>query len=460
MNTPTETVRSSAPQEMFKVVKSAIGSAAKSQAARLGKLVLPGRAAIDTPAFLAVTSRGTVPHVTQDNITKHTALCGSLMALEDFVERKEPPIYKAPHSPTGSLRAFTATPDSLITVLAARRIPQVPAPLGNTEKHVKIFTSTGFADEKAVDYPAHIAALQPDIAVPLADLSQSGTNVPASTKRARRMAYRTESWLDTFLEKLDEQTAREKKIAVFAPVLTLPLEMQWEYIQRLTETAPRLNGLAVYDAQILTDLEAEQYAVLQDLPKMALDTPKTPHDVLKLISLGADVVTAAFVNATSDAGVCLTFAFPTADTPTTTNLLPIGTDMWDPSNRTNVSPLMQNCTCYACTRHHRAFIHHLLQAKEMLGWALLQIHNLHIFSEFLGAVRASLAAGQFEQRKALFTQLYDSVLPHGTGARPRARGYHFKSETDQDKINVPAWEPLNPERPRSRERKEESETSA
>ncbi|KAL5604200.1 hypothetical protein BROUX41_002181 [Berkeleyomyces rouxiae] len=445
---------------MFRIVKPALGSAVAGQAARLGRLSLPGKPAIETPAFFAVTSRGTVPHVTQDNLTKHTQIHGVFMALEDFIERKQPPIYNTPASSQGSLRAFTATPDPIVTVLAARRVPQVPAPLGNSEKHVTVFTSTGFTQEKATDYPAHIAALQPDIAVPLADLSQTGRNVISSTKRMRRMGYRTEAWLDNFLEALPRDQARSKNIAIYAPVIATPLPMQWEYLQRLAELASQLDGLALYDAQLLTELEADSYQSLAHLPRLALASPKTPHDLLRDVSLGVDIMTAPFLNAISDAGVCLTFSLPASgssasssesqDSQQEKQLLPSGTDMWDTANQADVKPFVENCSCYSCTKHHRAYVHHLLQAKEMLGWALLQIHNYHVLETFMADIRSALANGTFEEQKALFLAQYDETLPEGTGARPRARGYHFKAEAHQPKANESAWENLNPERSRSR----------
>lgn len=83
MSTQAETASTQAPEEMFKIVRPAVGSAVSGQAARLGQLSLPGRPVLETPAFIAVTSRGTVPHVTHDNIIKHTAIRGGLMALED-----------------------------------------------------------------------------------------------------------------------------------------------------------------------------------------------------------------------------------------------------------------------------------------------------------------------------------------------------------------------------------------
>ena len=41
-------------------------------------------------------------------------------------------------------------------------------------------------------------------------------------------------------------------------------------------------------------------------------------------------------------------------------------------------PLMPGCICMACSNSHsRAYIHHLVQAKELLAQILLFAHNLH-----------------------------------------------------------------------------------
>lgn len=69
-----------AAQRVFKLLSSAAGDGVN---ARLGRLALPGRKVIDTPNFTGVTSRGTVPHITPDNISQYTSLSSAYMALED-----------------------------------------------------------------------------------------------------------------------------------------------------------------------------------------------------------------------------------------------------------------------------------------------------------------------------------------------------------------------------------------
>lgn len=51
--------------------------------ARLGTLNIPGRKPLQTPGYIAITSRGAVPHLAQDVHESSTALKGIYTALED-----------------------------------------------------------------------------------------------------------------------------------------------------------------------------------------------------------------------------------------------------------------------------------------------------------------------------------------------------------------------------------------
>lgn len=52
-------------------------------APRLGRLSVPGRKSILTPGFIGNTSRGVIPHISQDNFRKIVNLNGVYVALED-----------------------------------------------------------------------------------------------------------------------------------------------------------------------------------------------------------------------------------------------------------------------------------------------------------------------------------------------------------------------------------------
>lgn len=63
----------------FRIVRMTGGSAG----ARLGQLSRKNRGVIDTPHYIPVTSRGVVPHLSQDMLRKHTDVKGAYVALED-----------------------------------------------------------------------------------------------------------------------------------------------------------------------------------------------------------------------------------------------------------------------------------------------------------------------------------------------------------------------------------------
>ena len=51
--------------------------------ARLGKLLRIGRRGVETPNYFPLSSRGSVPHLSQDTVRDHTAITGIHTALED-----------------------------------------------------------------------------------------------------------------------------------------------------------------------------------------------------------------------------------------------------------------------------------------------------------------------------------------------------------------------------------------
>ncbi len=64
------------------------GQDAMGSAARLGRLAVAGRKVVETPGFLAITSRGVIPHLTPDVVSEHTQVGGVHLALEDCKEHK------------------------------------------------------------------------------------------------------------------------------------------------------------------------------------------------------------------------------------------------------------------------------------------------------------------------------------------------------------------------------------
>ncbi len=54
------------------------------------------------------------------------------------------------------------------------------------------------------------------------------------------------------------------------------------------------------------------------------------------------------------------------------------------------APLEEGCKCPACTRYSRAYIHHLMKAKEMLGMRLCTLHNLYFYNHLMEEIRQAI----------------------------------------------------------------------
>ena len=65
--------------------------------------------------------------------------------------------------------------------------------------------------------------------------------------------------------------------------------------------------------------------------------------------------------------------------------------------RTDFGPLEEGCDCHACTHYSRAYVAHLLHAREINGFTLATIHNERFFVRLLDDIRASIDAGRFEE---------------------------------------------------------------
>lgn len=63
-------------------------------------------------------------------------------------------------------------------------------------------------------------------------------------------------------------------------------------------------------------------------------------------------------------------------------------------------PLEEGCGCEACKSYSRAYIRHLLKAKEMLGKRLCVMHNLYFYNTMMEEIREAIEEGRYAEYKA------------------------------------------------------------
>lgn len=309
-------------------------------------------------------------------------------------------------------------PEETLLVLGPRREPPIACPPSNTPNSIAILTSVGFRHLDIEEYIDAVQSLKPDIVVGLADMV---VGQPPGVKRKMKMVDRTHAYTTDATETLYGEAVPEDKrceTAYFAPVLPLENAQQSIYLEELEdEMKPLISGLALYETASLSIIPEG----LGDLPRLLFSAPRTPHDILREISLGADLFTIPFLGATSDAGMALQFTYPapSSQTSSPSDPLDLALDLWSSDCKTDTRPLVEDCPCYTCKSHHRAYIHHLLTAREMLAWTLLQIHNHATIDLFFANIRASISQGTYEQDTQTFERTYASNLPEKTGEGPR-----------------------------------------
>lgn len=310
-------------------------------------------------------------------------------------------------------------------------MPRIQCTAQSTNDAVAICTSVGFRTLRLDEYNAAVQTLRPNAAAGLADISDAEK---VSLKREEKMVDRTHAWLRDTIEE-----PQEERVPLLATVLPLEAEKQQLYLADLgKEYEHELAGLVTHDAQSVTILGGE----LADLPRFCVDDPRTPHDLLDAVAVGNDIITTPFVTAVTEGGIAFSFTFPAPGPGIRGERKPLGVDMWSTLHTTAIEPLSLDCRCYTCTRHQRAYLHHLLQAKEMLAWTLLQIHNFHTLDNFFAGVRASIEAGTFEAEVSKFKGCYeeDFMVGEGKDRGPRMRGYQMKSVgRGEDKKREKVW---------------------
>jgi queuine tRNA-ribosyltransferase len=69
-------------------------------------------------------------------------------------------------------------------------------------------------------------------------------------------------------------------------------------------------------------------------------------------------------------------------------------------------PIDSECTCYTCKSFSRAYLRHLIAAKEMLASTLLSIHNIHTLLSLTRNMRQAITERKFAQFSSEYLNSY------------------------------------------------------
>ena len=83
-------------------------------------------------------------------------------------------------------------------------------------------------------------------------------------------------------------------------------------------------------------------------------------------------------------------------------------NLFNAKYETDNEPIEKGCGCPACKRYSRAYIRHLLKAKEMLGMRFCVLHNLYFYNHLMEDIRSAIEEHKFGEFKAKFISDFEA----------------------------------------------------
>ena len=147
-----------------------------------------------------------------------------------------------------------------------------------------------------------------------------------------------------------------------------------------------IGGLAVGESH------EEMYEVIETVvPQLPLEKPVylmgvgTPANILEAVERGVDFFDCVYPSRNGRHGHVYTNQGKR--------------NLFNAKYELDERPIEEGCGCPACRHYSRAYIRHLLKAKEMLGMRLCVLHNLYFYNTMMQEIRDAIEAGNFAAYK-------------------------------------------------------------
>lgn len=211
--------------------------------------------------------------------------------------------------------------------------------------------------------------------------------VQASVDRTTRWLYRCKDEINR-LNSLPDTINKEQLLFGINQGAVFP-DIRIEHAKRISELdlpGYSIGGLAVGEEnEVMYNILDEVVPYLPKNKPTYLMGVGTPKDILEGVERGVDFFDCVYPSRNGRHGHLYT-------NKGTVRLL-------NAQYEKDSSPIEEGCNCPACRRYSKAYIRHLLKAKEMLGMRLCVLHNLYFYNNMMQEIRDSLDEGRFLQYK-------------------------------------------------------------
>ena len=242
--------------------------------------------------------------------------------------------------------------------------------------------------------PEESMRIQSNLASTIAMAFDECPNSKAERKYVEDSVARTTRWLErckaemTRLNSLDDTINKDQLLFGINQGAIFP-DIRIEHAKRISELdlpGYAIGGLAVGETH------EEMYEIIEKtVPYLPSDKPVylmgvgTPVNILEAVERGVDFFDCVYPTRNGrHAHLYTNFG--------KINLMNAKYELDD-------SPIEEGCKCPTCQRYSRAYIRHLLKAKEMLGMRLCVLHNLYFYNNLMTEIRDSLDKGCFAEFK-------------------------------------------------------------
>lgn len=207
--------------------------------------------------------------------------------------------------------------------------------------------------------------------------------VQASVERTTRWLSRCQAEMAR-LNSLEDTINKNQMLfginqgAVFA-------DIRIEHAKRISEM--NLDGYALGGLAVGESHEEMYYVLDETVPYLPVDKPTylmgvgTPANIFEAVERGVDFFDCVYPTRNGRHGHLYT------------NFGKI--NLFNAKYEKDEQPIEPGCQCPACRRYSRAYIRHLLKAKEMLGMRLCVLHNLYFYNTMMEEIRNALDKGEF-----------------------------------------------------------------
>ncbi|MGC6412559.1 MAG: tRNA guanosine(34) transglycosylase Tgt [Candidatus Puniceispirillaceae bacterium] len=164
-------------------------------------------------------------------------------------------------------------------------------------------------------------------------------------------------------------------------------ELRHESIDKLHEIGFEgyaIGGLAVGEGQeaMFDTLDFTTPKMLADKPRYLMGVGK-PSDLVGAVMRGVDMFDCVLPTRSGRTGQGFTRRGPV--------------NIKNARHAEDPRPLDEDCSCPACSRFSRAYLHHLFKAEEVQGLMLLTWHNLTYYQDLMAGMRGAIEAGRMAE---------------------------------------------------------------